>query len=67
MRYQVRSSLRATVHGERLTAMLDEYLYLQQKRRRSRRLDFHVSIGSVLCALAATYLLCAALVGLIAQ
>jgi hypothetical protein len=46
--------------------MLDEYLYLQQKRRRARRIDLRVPIGTVLSGLAITYLLTAALVGLLA-
>ena len=45
--------------------MLDEYAYLQ-KRRRTRRIDLHVPIGSLLCGLVVTYLFTAALVGLLA-
>ena len=48
--------------------MLDEYLYLQQKRRRARRWeDFKAPLLTLLCSLAIGYLLTAALVGLLAS
>ena len=47
--------------------MLDEYLYLQQKRRRARRWDVKIPIGTILCVLALTYLMTAALLGLLAS
>jgi hypothetical protein len=47
--------------------MLDDYFYQQQKRRRARRWDLRVPIGTVLCGLALTYLLTAALIGLLAS
>jgi hypothetical protein len=46
--------------------MLDEYMYLQQKRRRARRWDFKVPIGSIIGSLLLAYLTTAALVGILA-
>ena len=48
-------------------AMLDEYVQIQQfKRRRARRWDVKAAIGPLLCSLVLVYLMAAAFIGILA-
>jgi hypothetical protein len=48
------------------TAMIDEHLFLQHQRNR-KRFALRDLVGPVICGVAVTYLLAAALLGLLAR